>query len=575
LSGWNFIFGGFMGRFHRGRNIFLARRTRAPPIDFLRGRAFRPCSRPSQTPTPTPFSFAAMSTKPFYITTAIDYANGAPHLGHAYEKILTDVIARFQRMQGRPVHFLTGLDEHGQKVQQTAARRGITPREACDEAAVLFQALLRDLEITNDDFLRTTEPRHKSVVQKHLQKLFDDGLIYKAEYTGFYSVRQEQFVLEKDRNPDGSWPEIFGDVTSITEGNYFFRLSRYQDWLVGFLNENPDWIFPRFRQKQVLEFLKDPVNDLCISRPKERLSWGIELPFDPDFVTYVWFDALVNYVSAVEGAALWPADAHVIGKDILVPPHAVYWPCMLRALGLELPRRLIVHGWWTISGSKASKSSGNAADSLELARLYGADAFRYHLIREMNVGQDSEFSEAQFKTRYRTDLANDLGNLLNRLLNMGARHAGGVVPAVEAHGGEEEPETELRALWEKTSAKFIELSEGYQFHTALETLWVFVRAMNRYTEHRAPWKLGKSADPADRRRLENCLAHLAEGLRLTAVLLSPVMPGTAARIQENIGVAPAASFSGQLGWSPEKTAGARLAEKAILFPPVAESSGEK
>ncbi|MDR2429408.1 MAG: methionine--tRNA ligase [Puniceicoccales bacterium] len=506
--------------------------------------------------------------KPFYITTAIDYANGAPHLGHAYEKVLTDVIARFQRLCGRRVHFLTGLDEHGQKVQQTAARRGISPQEACDEVAVLFQALLRGLDITNDDFIRTTQPRHKEIVRRYLRQLHDAGLIYKAEYTGFYSVRQEQFVLGKERNPDGSWPEIYGEVASITESNYFFKLSQYQGWLVEFLGENPDWIFPRFRQRQVLEFLKEPVNDLCISRPKERLAWGIELPFDPDFVTYVWFDALVNYASAVDATGLWPADAHVIGKDILVPPHAVYWPCMLRALGLELPRRLIVHGWWTLGGSKASKSTGNASHTLDLAGVYGADAFRYYVMREMNVGQDSDFSEEQFKIRYRSDLGNDLGNLLNRLLNMGARYSGGSVPvAPEAFSGDGVPERELRALWDATAPQYLEHAAGYQFHAALELLWGFIRALNRYTEHRAPWKLGKSDVPADRVLLEACLAHLAEGLRLTAVALTPVMPRVAARIQENMGLSPATSFEGQLEWS-SRAAGSRLAGKAILFPPV-------
>ncbi|MDR3228566.1 MAG: class I tRNA ligase family protein [Puniceicoccales bacterium] len=510
---------------------------------------------------------------PFYITTAIDYANGAPHLGHAYEKVLTDVIARFQRLQGRRVHFLTGLDEHGQKVQQNALARGIPPQQACDETAALFLQLLRDLGISNDDYLRTTQPRHKNIVQQLLQQLFDAGLIYKAEYTGFYSVRQEQFVLEKDKLEDGSWPEIFGDVTPVTESNYFFRLSRYQPWLVEYLNTHPDFIFPKFRQKQVLEFLKEPINDLCISRPKERLTWGIELPFDPAFVTYVWFDALVNYYSAVAEKGFWPADAHVIGKDILVPPHAVYWPCMLNALGLALPRQLIVHGWWTISGSKASKSAGNALNSLDLAKLYGADVFRYYVIREMNVGQDSDFSAEQFKIRYRTDLGNDLGNLLNRLLNMGGRYAAGKTPDAALGASPEPPERELRELWAATAPEYLQLAAGYQFHTALETLWNFIRAMNRYTEHRAPWKLGKSADPADRTRLEVCLAHIAEGLRLTAVALSPVMPEVAAKIQQNIGLAPADSFAGQLDWSG-KCAGATLAEKAILFPPVEEPATE-
>jgi methionyl-tRNA synthetase len=511
-------------------------------------------------------------SKPFYITTAIDYANGAPHLGHAYEKVLADVITRFQRLSGRPAHFLTGLDEHGQKVQQTAAKRGITPQEACDETAALFLNLLRELNISNDDYVRTTQPRHKAVVQRFLQQLFDAGQIYQAEYTGFYSVRQEQFVLEKDKNPDGTWPEIFGEVTSITENNYFFKLSQYQSWLVDFLNANPDWIFPRFRQKQVLEFLKEPINDLCISRPVERLAWGIPLPFDPGFVTYVWFDALVNYVSAVDGTGLWESGAHhVIGKDILVPPHAVYWPCMLHALGLALPRQLIVHGWWTIGGSKAAKSSGNALHSLDLAKLYGTDVFRYYVIREMNVGQDSDFSADQFRIRYKTDLGNDLGNLLNRLLNMGGRYSGGSVPSFNGEG--EAPEQELRALWAETAPKYLDLASGYQFHTALEALWVFIRAMNRYVENRAPWKLGKSADAADRARLENCLAHIAEGLRLVAVALTPIMPGIAAAIQKNIGLAPAETFAGQLEWS-SKAVGAKLAEKAILFPPVEESTAE-
>jgi methionyl-tRNA synthetase len=556
---------------------------------------------------------------PFYLTTAIDYANGAPHLGHAYEKVLADVIIRFQRLQGRPTHFLTGLDEHGQKVQQTAAKRGITPQEACDETAALFQTLLRELNISNDDYIRTTQPRHKAVVQHYLQQLFDAGQIYKAEYTGYYSVRQEQFVLEKDKNPDGTWPEIFGDVTSITEANYFFRLSQYQPWLIEFLNANPDWVFPRFRQKQVLEFLKEPINDLCISRPLERLAWGIPLPFDPGFVTYVWFDALVNYASAVaDRPGLWDAGAHhVIGKDILVPPHSVYWPCMLKALGLAQPAQLIVHGWWTLGGSKASKSSGNALNSLELANLYGPDVFRYYVIREMNVGQDADFSADQFRIRYKTDLGNDLGNLLNRLLNMANRYSNGTVPppappsattppatqvsdppaaetpitapaapgntaataaataapanTAAAAPGNEPPETELRALWDTTAAKYLEHAAGYQFHLALETLWVFVRAMNRYVEHRAPWKLGKSPDPADRLRLESSLAHLAEGLRLAATALTPVMPATAAKILQNIGLPAADTFTGgQLVWDFAKTTAARLAEKAIIFPPIEE-----
>ena len=294
--------------------------------------------------------------KRFFITTAIDYVNGSPHLGHAYEKVLTDVIARFRRQMGDRVHFLTGVDEHGQKVQASARKRGIPPQQFCDEVSAEFRALLPRLTIANDDFIRTTEERHKKVVRAVLQQLFDKGEIYQAEYKGFYSTRQEQFLQDKDRNPDGTWPEILGEVTEITESNYFFKLRQYQDWLVEFLGRNPGFIFPAFRQKQVLEFLKEPLNDLCISRPRERLEWGIPLPFDDAYVTYVWFDALLNYYSAVaDRPGVWPATWHVIGKDILVPPHAVYWPIMLHAAGLPLPGGIIAHGWWLQSGAKMSK----------------------------------------------------------------------------------------------------------------------------------------------------------------------------------------------------------------------------
>jgi len=351
----------------------------------------------------------------FYITTAIDYVNGSPHIGHAYEKILTDVIARHRRLLGDTVYFLTGTDEHGQKVQQTAKKRGIEPQAFADEISAEFKAMLPKLLISNDDFIRTTEERHKKVVREILQSLFDKGDIYKGEYRGFYSLRQEQFLQEKDRSPDGTWPEIYGEVSEIIEPNYFFKLKAYQPWLVEFLSKNEDFIFPRFRHKQVTEFLKESLNDLCISRPKERLEWGIPLPFDESYVTYVWFDALVNYFSAVaDKPGKWPATWHVIGKDILVPPHAVYWPIMLHAAGIPLPKGILAHGWWMTRGSKMSKSSGNAFNPLDLATEFGADSLRYFLIREMNVGQDSDFSRELFLIRYNSDLANDLGNLVNR-----------------------------------------------------------------------------------------------------------------------------------------------------------------
>ncbi|NBX01770.1 methionine--tRNA ligase, partial [bacterium] len=274
-------------------------------------------------------------SRSFYITTAIDYANGAPHLGHAYEKVLSDVIARHHRMLGENVHFLTGLDEHGQKVQQTAQKLKVEPQQFVDGIAVIFQEMLNNLQISNDDYIRTTQPRHQKVVQDFLQKLYDQGLIYLGKKTDWYSTRQEQFLTDKDRDENGNWPEIYGEVTQTTEENYYFKLSQFQPWLIEHIQSHPDFINPSFRRKQVLEFLKEPLNDLCISRPKSRLTWGIELPFDRQFVTYVWFDALTNYYSAVVEKGLWPADIHVIGKDILSPPHAVYWPCMLKALGIE------------------------------------------------------------------------------------------------------------------------------------------------------------------------------------------------------------------------------------------------
>jgi methionyl-tRNA synthetase len=511
--------------------------------------------------------------KPFYITTAIDYANGSPHLGHAYEKVLTDVIARFRRQMGDEVHFLTGTDEHGQKVQASARKQGVSPQEFVDGISAQFQALLPRLGVKNDDFIRTTEPRHKVVVGRLLQQLFDQGDIYLAEYKGYYSTRQEQFLQEKDRQPDGSWPELFGEVTEITESNYFFRLKKYQPWLQEFLTQHPDWIFPKYRQSQVVEFLKEELNDLCISRPRERLEWGIPLPFDAKYVTYVWFDALVNYYSAVaDRPQLWAAAHHVIGKDILVPPHAVYWPVMLKALGLPLPQGIVVHGWWTQRGSKMSKSTGNALDPLTLVDEFGADAFRYFLIREMNVGQDSDFTREQFLVRYNSELANNLGNLVNRTLNMTTRFAGGAVPAA---ADLQDLDRELRALWDKTRDEFLPLCEGFQFHTALERAMFFLTETNAYIEKRAPWKLGKSAEPADAALLRTTLATMAEALRLAVSLIRHVTPASTERIHAVLGYTPGPVWRDELVWGGKLT-GVKVAEALVLFPrPAPPAAPEK
>ena len=501
--------------------------------------------------------------KSFYITTAIDYVNGSPHLGHAYEKVLTDVIARFRRMMGDQVHFLTGVDEHGQKVQASARKRGIPPQQFCDEVSQEFRALLPKLNISNDDFIRTTEERHKKVVRQVLQQLFEKGDIYKAEYKGFYSTRQEQFLQEKDRNPDGSWPEIFGDVTEITETNYFFKLRQYQDWLIEFLTKTPDFVFPKYRQTQVLEFLKEPLNDLCISRPRERLEWGIPLPFDEDYVTYVWFDALINYYSGVADLpGVWPASYHVIGKDILVPPHAVYWPIMLHAANIPLPKGIVAHGWWLQRGAKMSKSTGNAHNPLDLVTEFGADAFRYFLIREMNVGQDSDFTREQFLVRYNSELANNLGNLVNRTLNMTTRFAGGAVPEAGPAG---ELEKSLQDLWAKTRDEFIPLCENFQFHVALERAMVFLTETNAYIEKRAPWKLGKSTEAADQEALRTSLATMAEALRLAVALIQHVIPSAAEKINAVLGYTPGKVWRDELEWDA-RLAGSKVAPSLVLFP---------
>jgi methionyl-tRNA synthetase len=504
--------------------------------------------------------------KQFYITTAIDYANGNPHLGHAYEKVLADVIARHRRLKGNEVYFLTGLDEHGQKVQQSANNRGVHPSVFCDAIAEEFKGLCSRLILSNNMFIRTTEQRHGKVVQRILQHLYDKGEIYKADYAGFYSVRAEQFVQEKDK-VDGEWPAVYGNVVRINESNYFFKLSQYQDWLVQYIKKNEKFIFPAFRQKQVLEFLKEPINDLCISRPIERLFWGIPLPFDREYVTYVWFDALINYISAIgygsdDFEKYWPADFHIIGKDILVPSHAVYWPIMLKACGIEQPKSILVHGWWLKSGEKMSKSTGQGINPLDFIERFGPDAFRYFLIREMNVGQDSEFSEELFMRRYNSDLANDLGNLVNRLLNMAERYSESKIPTISL---KEDPESDLEQLWRETHQKVLEDYEGFQFHHALAKIFIFISAINRYAEIRAPWNLAKSKEKEDRQRLETALVTMAEGIRLASVLLSPVMPVIVNKILSLLSCDPICKWQGELDWST-RLQGNCLGEKTILFP---------
>ncbi|HSI63004.1 MAG TPA: methionine--tRNA ligase, partial [Candidatus Saccharimonadia bacterium] len=364
--------------------------------------------------------------KPYYLTTAIDYTNAPPHIGHAYEKILADVMVRFQRLAGREAYFLTGADQHGQKVQKSAEKVGLSPAQFVDEITAKFIALWDKLNVRYDHYAQTVDPKHKKVVQAMLQKLHDCGQLYKQSYGGFYSVRQEQFLTDKERGPDGNFGAEWGEVVELQEENWYFRLSEHVEWLRGYIKSHPDFIFPTSRAKDVINALEGG-QDLCISRPVERLSWGIPLPFDERFVNYVWFDALTNYISFAgyladevgnEGmpdfAKLWPADAHVIGKDILVPAHAIYWPIMLHALGFsdeQIPR-LIVHGWWNIKGQKMSKSLGNVVDPSALADIITVDGLRYYLMRDMATGNDADLSDERIGMAYNKELAGGLGNLL-------------------------------------------------------------------------------------------------------------------------------------------------------------------
>src|SRR6266404_4022340 len=379
--------------------------------------------------------------KESFITTAIDYTNSPPHIGHAYEKVLADVIARYHRLKGDRVFFLTGVDQHGQKVQQSAAKAGVPPAEFVKEITQKFVDLWKKLDVRYDEWAETTSERHRKVVQGILQRLFDAGQIYKDKQAGYYSVRQEQFLTDKERGPDGQFGPEWGQVEFREEENYYFRLSQHKKWLLSYLDNRKDALIPDFRQTELrnaVEKISDyrqSGSDLCISRPKSRLDWGIELPFDKDFVTYVWFDALTNYISFAgydpkidkyeaqpqEFRDRWSKDTlQIIGKDILIPAHGIYWLIMLQAIGFpdEAMPQLLVHGWWNIGGAKMSKSVGNIVDPFVLADKYGSDALRYYLMSDIATGQDADFSEERLIERYNADLANTLGNLLNRTVNM-------------------------------------------------------------------------------------------------------------------------------------------------------------
>jgi len=504
-----------------------------------------------------------MKNKKFYVTTPIYYVNDKPHIGHAYTTILADVLARYHQMAQEEVFFLTGLDEHGQKVQQAAQKREMSYQAHCDDLAPRFIQLWEKLGIRYDDFIRTTQERHIKTVQHILQKVYEAGDIYQDEYEGWYSVAEERFITETEKDSGQ-----FRDVKILKERNWFFKMSEYQDKLVDYIYEHPEFIQPEHRRNEILGFLKQPLGDLCISRPKSRMDWGIELPFDKEYVTYVWFDALINYITAPgylddpkKFKKWWPADVHLIGKDILTT-HCVYWSTMLLSLKLPLPKTIFAHGWWLVGETKMSKSLGNVINPLDLIDQYGVEPVRYYLMREMVLGQDAQFTLESFIKRFNSDLANDFGNLLNRVSGLVGKYFDGCIPD-QSHLMQADLDIRKQAM--ALEEKVLDYVNHFHINEAIEEILELVRATNKYVEHQAPWKVAKESLNSAGRILYTAM----EALRISAVLLSPVMPQKTHIVLDVLGAVGSTPKWGELKINT------KLKTHEALFPRLEVKSNEK
>lgn len=473
--------------------------------------------------------------KNIYITTPIYYCNDKPHIGHAYTTILADVISKYHNLLGNNVHFLTGVDEHGQKIEETAKRNKISPKEQCDLTAIKFQDLWGKLDINYSDFIRTTEKRHTSVVEKILLDLYTNGDIYKAEYNGLYCIPCESFFTHKDLK-ENKCLYCNREVEEIRETNYFFRLSKYQDWLINHIQNNEKFILPKTKRNETLGFLNKPLNDLCISRPKQRVSWGIELPFDSNYVTYVWFDALINYISAIKIYSdstffntNWPAKCHIIGKDILIP-HTVYWPIILKALDLKQPTTILVHGWWLLNDNKVSKSVGNIINPIDYIQKYFSDAFRYFLLKEMKLGNDCNFSNESFDKCYNTDLANTFGNLVNRVIKLALKNCNGElhIPLITF-----KEDIELYKAIDDALINIEKNINNYNIDLIITDILNILYVSNKYIDILQPWKLAKNNKIEE---LNTVLYNTAHALYIVSILLSPLLPIKTKELQKSLGI---------------------------------------